>query len=141
MPFTFGAIFGFDALEVDPSNFDSASFDASGLTAASATGVDEGEVAVPTVCQNLTSSNVSFRSCGIAMPAPKQANAPAIIRIALRGDRAWPRAGRGTNSLLVVRVKPRWEVPVTSARADGYRKSSCHSVRSRGSNRFEGSSS
>jgi hypothetical protein len=88
MPFTFGAIFGFDALEVDTSNFDSAGFDASGLTAASATGVDAGEVAVAAFCQNLTSSNVSFWSCGIAVPAPKQANAPAIIRIALSGDRA-----------------------------------------------------
>jgi hypothetical protein len=88
LPFAFGAIVGFDALEVDTSNFDSASFDASGLTAASATGVDDGEVAVPIVGQDLTSSNVNFWSCGIAMPAPKQANAPAIIRIALSGDRA-----------------------------------------------------
>jgi len=141
MPLAFGAIFGFDALEVDTSNFDPASFDASGLTAASATGVDDGEVAVPMVCQDLTSSNVNFWSCGIAMPAPKQANAPAIIRIALRGDRAWPLAGRGMNLLLFVRVNPRWEAPVTSEPADGLRKSSCRSVRSRGSNRFEGSSS
>jgi len=75
------------------------------------------------------------------MPAPKQANAPAIIRIALRGDRAWPLAGRGMNLLLFVRVNPRWEASVTSEPADGLRKSSCRSVRSRGSNRFEGSSS
>jgi hypothetical protein len=87
MLFAFGAIFGFDAAEVDTPSFDSPSFDASGLTATSATGVDDDEVALPIVCQDLTSSKVSFWSCGIAMPAPKQASAPAIIKIALRGDR------------------------------------------------------
>src|SRR5262249_47529937 len=140
-PFASGAAFKFDGFEVDALNFGSATFDASGLTAASASECDDGRVALATVGPDLRLPNTSVWNCGIAVPAPKQASAPATVKIDLSGDRSRPSVGRGINSRLVARVDPLCEVPPRSDRADGYSKLSCRSDRSRGSSRFEGSSS
>jgi hypothetical protein len=94
-PLAFGAAFKFDGFEVDSLNFGSATFDASDLTATSAGGADDGRVVLAAVCPDLRLPNTTVWSCGIAVPAPKQASAPAIIKIDLRGDRPRPPVGRG----------------------------------------------
>jgi hypothetical protein len=52
------------------------------------------------------------------VPAPKQASAPATIKIDLSGERRWLSVDRSADVLLPALVNPRAEVAAGSARGD-----------------------
>jgi hypothetical protein len=86
-----------------------------------------------------TSSRVRLWSCGNKVPAPKQASAAAIVKIGLKPDRRSLALGRASST--VSRAGRRCAPAPVSTRGDEPAKPVCCTVRSSGSNRFEGSRS
>ena len=129
---------GFDRLALKFADFASGEFDASDLAAAAASGA-AGRLGLAPTDPSPSSSRVRLWSCGNNDPPAKQASAPATIKIGLKPDRRSHPLGRRTPSVSRGR-RPRAPAPV-STQGDRAAKPVRCSVRSSGSNRFDGSRS